>query len=356
MNVIAGVEQGRAFKKAPLPLPQGNCFVRTLTAKAISRLSGVPAHTVAHWMWPSDKITNELLEQRAASAPAMTTVAGWAAELAQKRIADTLDAMSAASGATEVMKQSLTLDWNGAGVISAPGFIANAANSGFVAEGQPIPVRQLGAAAAQLLPYKLATIAVLTREMVESSNAEKLIGDALINSSGLALDAVFFGAGAATAAQPAGIRNGIAALPPSANTDPFAAVFEDVGTLVNAVAPVGGKGPYLFIAGPGRAMSFGLRVGSGQTNIIPIASAAVGNDLIVVAAKALVAALSAEPDVETANSSTLVMQDANPAVAGTTGPEKEMFQTESVALKVRWPVSWALRNAAAVAWLTPAWK
>jgi hypothetical protein len=35
------------------------------------------------------------------------------------------------------------LAFDGNGVISAPGFVASAANAGFVAEGQPIPVRQL---------------------------------------------------------------------------------------------------------------------------------------------------------------------------------------------------------------------
>jgi hypothetical protein len=341
----------RGFKKTPLPLPSGNLFTRMLTAKAIASLQRRSVEDVVADMWPNDVIL------RAATAPAMTTVTGWAAELAQKRVVDTLAAMAPVSGAAEVMQRCLTLDWSGAGAISAPGFVPSAANSGFVKEGDPIPVRQLSAAAALLNPYKLATISVLTREMVESSNAEKLVGDALIGSSGLALDQIFFGTAAAIAGtQPAGIRNGITAITASVNTDPFAAVFEDVAALFNAVAAVGGKGPFIVVAGPGRAISFGMRIGNAVTNVIPIASAAVGNDLIAIAPQAIVAALSADPDVETSKSATLVM-DTAPGAAGTTAAgEKEMFQTDSLALKVRWPVSWALRNAAAVAWLTPSWK
>jgi hypothetical protein len=48
--------------------------------------------------------------------------------------------------------------------------------------------------------------------------------------------------------------------------------------------------------------------------------------------------------------------DTAPGDAGTMGPERSVWQTDSVAVKVRWPVSWALRDPRGVAWLTPAWK
>jgi hypothetical protein len=335
----------------------GNLFTRSLTVRTIASLQRGRITEIAGQMYPNDRAL-EMLLTRAASAPAMTSVAGWAAELSHKVVIDTLDAMGAASGAADVMKQCLTLDWDGAGAISAPGFVASAANSGFVQEGQPIPVRQLADTAALLAPSKLASIAVLTREMIESSNAEKLIGDALVASSGLALDGVFFGSAAATAAQPAGIRNGIAASTPSASTDAFGAVFEDTLTLINAVSVVGGKGPYIIVGSPGRIMSYAMRTGSERTieqGLISIMSNAMGNDVMAIAPNTLVAALSADADVETANSATLVM-DTAPVTPDTTLPTKAMWQTDSLAVKVRWPVSWALRDPRGVAWLTPAWK
>jgi hypothetical protein len=347
-------ERIQGFKKPPLPLPAGNLFTRTLTAKAIASLRRCKVEDIIAAMWPNDLVL------RATSAPAMTGVAGWAQELAQKRVDDTLDAMSAASAAATTMKESLVLDWNGAGTISAPGFVASSTNSGFVQEGQPIPVRQLNATAAQLLPYKLGSIAVLSREMAESSNAETLFSDALINSAGLALDAVFFGSGAATAAQPAGIRNGISALTPSANTDAFGAFFEDMASLLNAVAPVAGKGPVFLISSLGRSASASARYGSikaegTDATIIPLASPAVGADVVAIAPKALVAALSADPDVETVHASALVM-DTAPVTPNTTLATKSVWQTDSLAIKLRWPITWSLRNSAAVAWLTPIWK
>jgi len=338
-----------------LELPPGNTFVRLMVAKALAQWQTkfwqrrVFATEVAERMWPSDRITI-----RATSAPAMTGVAGWAAELVQKVVADGVEALGAVSAAGEVLKQCLVLNWDGAGVISAPSFVASASNGGFVAEGNPIPVRQLASAPCQLLPYKLASIAVLTREMAESSNAEALISDALIRSAGLAADAALFDNAAASAARPAGLRNGIAATTASNNADMGEAFAEDFSSLINAVAAVGGNGPYCVVSGPGVAASMAVRFINNVGNLTVAASTAVGSDMIMIACPALVAALSPEPEVEAASAATLVM-DTTPTAAGTM-QERGLFQTDSIAVKVRWPVSWALRDPRGVAWLTPSWK
>ena len=343
------------FKRA-LPVVSGNLFRRALTARAIASLRRCPVADVIAEKWPSDRALLQMVT-RATVAPATTFTVGWAAELATTRVADTIEALGVVSAAADVMQASLVLDWNGAATITAPGFVTSANNASFVAEGAPIPVRQLSAPPASMTPTKLATIAVLTREMTEGSNAEALIADALVGACGLALDAVFFGAAAAVAnTQPAGIRNGIAAITASSNANLNEAFAEDFVALISATGAVGGKGPYILIANPGRAAAIALsRQTNPSDNFIVLGSNAVGNDVIAIAARGIVAALDADPAVETASAGTLVM-DTAPGAAGTAGPEKEMFQTDCIALKVRWPVSWALRNSAAVAWLTPTWK
>jgi Phage capsid family len=350
-----------AFRRIPdEPVINGNLFKRSLTIRAIASMRRMSIADVAGQIFPHDRNLMQLVT-RATSAPATTFTTGWAAELVHTIVADTLDAMGAASAAAEVMRQSLTLDWNGAGVISAPGFVASASAATFVKEGDPIPVRQLSEAPAQLLPYKLATISALTREMVDGSNAEALISDALVRSMGLGLDSVFFGnAAAVTNTQPAGIRNGISTSAASASTDPFGGFFEDVSTLINAVSAVGGNGPFILVTSAGRLVSGqgrfpGKDEGSAPL-IIPIASSQLGSDIMIaIAPQGLVAALSAEPEIEAGNAATIVM-DTAPVTPDTTQPTKSMWQTNSIALKVRWPVTWALRDSRAVAWLTPAWK
>jgi hypothetical protein len=335
---------------APPAVP-GNPFIRLITAKAIAQLERTHTVDVVQRLWPDDMVL------RAVSAPAMTTVTGWAKELVRQITAQALDALGPASAGAQVLRDSLVLAWDGAGAISAPGIVAGAGNASFVAEGAPIPVRQLASTAAIMSPYKLATIAVLTREMMEGGNAEQIIGDALVRACGLALDAALFGSGAATAAQPAGLRNGIAALTASSSTDMWEASVEDISALINAISAVGGAGPYSLIMNPGRAAVFIGRVyHEADAPYDVYASTAVGNDVIAVANAALVAALSPEPDVEAATAGSLVLDTAPPADPGSTGPHRSLFQTESVAIKVRWPVTWSLRNAAGVAWLTPTWK
>jgi hypothetical protein len=335
-----------------LDLPRGNLFRRMLTAKAVAMIKKQSIDLTALEMWPNDRELHVAI--KAASAPAMTSVPGWAAELAQRVVADTVSALGPYSAGAQLLGDALLLSWDGAGAIGVPGFVASANYASFVAEGDPIPVRQFANASKDVLPHKLASIAVLTREMMESSNAEALIGDTLIRSAGLALDAVLFGSAAASAAQPAGLRNGIAASTPSANADPYFAFFEDINTLISAVGQVGGRGPFYVIGSAGMVAGVFLRAGQNAI-IIPLMTSAAGNDLIAVAANAVAAAFSPTPDMETANTGALVM-DTAPGAAGSMGPERSLYQTDSLAIKMRWPVSWVLRDARGVAWLTPTWK
>ena len=338
-----------------LQLAPGNLFTRSLTAKVIAHANRARPQDVAAQMWPNDRMLAQLMEIKATSAPAMTTVSGWALEIAYRVVADTVEALGAASSAIDVMDLALKLAWDGAGSISVPALVASAANGGFVAEGDPIPVRQLAATGALMSPKKVASIAVLTREMMEGSNAEALISDTLVKSAALAIDTVFFGSAAATAAAPAGIRNGISTLTASNNADPFAAFSEDMATLINSVGAVGGKGPFVLVANAGRATGIEVRYISESRNVVPIISSVAGNDIIAVAPKAIAVALSVDPDVETADTGTLVM-DTAPVPPGSVGPERSLFQTDSLAIKIRWPVSWVVRDVRGVAWLTPAWK
>lgn len=337
------------FFRKDLPLPAGNLFLRLLAAKVIAAVERTTPAIVAAQRWPSDRLI-----ERATSAPAMTSVAGWAAELAHQGVADTIEAFGPSSVGIEVLRRGLVVNLEGYGAISVPGLVANAARAFWVAEGAPIPVVSMPTDTDLLKPYKLGTIAVLTREMVESSNAERLIGDVLVRSAGLALDTALFDANPATAARPAGLRNGIAATTASNNADMREAVVQDLVTLINAVAAIGG--PYIAVTSPGRAAGLYLRAARETPYVTVLAAPTMGNDIMVIAAPTLAAAFSPEPEIETSKAATLVMDDATPTAAGLSGPERSMFQIDSLAVKVRWPLSWAVRNPAGIAWMTPAWK
>lgn len=338
----------------------GNSFARICTAHALAQVRKQPVTDVARELWPNDRAVAHIVS-RGASAPAMTTVAGWAAELSQRVVSDALSLLGPMSAAIQVLREGMVLTFDHYGAISAPGFVAGAGSAGFVAEGQPIPVRQLQANPTLLLPHKLCDIAVLTQEMINSSNAETLIGNTLARAQGLALDAALFDANPASAARPAGLRNGISALTPSSNADPLNAVIEDINALFEAVSAVGGPGPYVLVASPGRAMSMRIRMtryGADAEQLVVgsvIGSPAVGNDVLAIACQALVSAFSPQPEIIAGNAGSLHMSDT-PTDLGSAAPAKSMFQTDSVALRLRWPASWQLRNALGLAWLTPTWK
>jgi hypothetical protein len=344
-----------SFQRDP-ELPPGNSFRRCLTARFKALYTRRSPGDVAAEMWPGDRTVQVLL--RSASAQAMVGVAGWAAELSHTVVRDALAALGPASAGAELLRQSTLLSFDGNGVISAPGFVAGAGNAGFVAEGAPIPVKQLADAVVQMSPYKLAAIAVLSEEMILSSNAEQLIGDVLVRSAAAALDVALFATTAGTAAQPAGLRNGIAAQAPSSNTDFWEAYFEDIGNGINACSPVGGGGPFVIVANAGRAVQVRLRaMGEEPYNIL--GSNAVGNDLLFIAPAAIVCAMSPEPEIEVANAATLHMADPASAIVNggaPAAPQKSMWQTSTVALKMRWPITWALRDPRGVNWITPIWK
>jgi hypothetical protein len=351
------VDEPQPFRRDELVL--GNKFVRLILARTLGQVANLSPHSVAIDRWPNDAVLD--LTTRAASAPAMTTVPGWAAELAQKVLVDAVDALGPMSAGVQLMKKGLLLNFNGAGELSVPTLVAAASNASFIQEGAAIPMRQLSTAAVSLLPYKIGSIAALTLEMLESSNAERLIIDTLLRSAGAALDAALFDASAATAARPAGLRYNIAALTASANANPDQAFFEDVTTLTNAVATVGGQGPYGFIASPGRSISIRTHLLIGDVESVPTGSfvlgtPAVGNDVLAVVPSAVAAALDTEPDIAAGPAATLVMDDTAPVPPDTTQPTQSMWQQASIALRMRQGVTWALRDSRGVAWLTPSWQ
>ena len=348
--------RARSDRDPPPALPGGNTFWRAVTAHALAKAKRSSPAAEAARLWPSDKLT-----LRAVSVAATSGNAPWAGELAHRVVRDALEGMGPAAAGAQLLLRSLVLAWDNYGSISAPGFVAGAGSASFVAENSPIPVRQLASTAALLTQFKLAALGVLTREMIESSNAEQLVSDVLKRSASAALDAALFSTSAATVAQPAGVRSGVAALTPSAATDPFEMIPEDVANLINAVAPVGGNGPFVLIGSPGRMAALIIRFAiQGGVTVDIMASSAVGNDLLCVAPNALVCALAPEPEIDTATAGELHMNDTPLPLVDSGGivasPSKSLFQTETTAIKMRWPVSWAVRDARACSWVTPAWK
>jgi hypothetical protein len=330
-------------------------FARAVIAKAIGRLDHRNSETaVLRSRWPDDSIAPLVL--RAASEPPAELAGNTA--LGTSIVADLISAIGPVGAGARLLQAGLQLLFGREAIIWVPGMeVTTAAAGSFVQEGAPIPVHDLVSTSVPLVPRKLPSIVTLTQELLDGSNAEVLVTDALTRSVGLALDACLFDSAPADEIRPAGLRHGIAALPASTSADARTCMIEDMTALAEAVAIVGG--PIVYVAAPARSMKMMLW---SYREIYPIfgSPALAPNDLMAIAVKGLASAVDAVPEIEASKVATLHMEDTAPLpiIGGTPGspvpaaPTRSLWQTNAVGIKIRFHVDWVLRDTRALAWTT----
>jgi hypothetical protein len=326
-----------------------NTFVRSCIVLASAKLdAGIKPAEYTSRRWGDEARSVDWLT-RAASNPAMTTTPGWAQELAQ--VSRTfISSLVAVSAGADLLQHGLQLSFDGAASINLP--IIQPGTASFIREGAAIPVRQfMTQAGAALVPCKLATITTLTRERIESSNAEAIITAALTESVGPALDLALFSTSAATPDAPAGLLAGIAPLTPATAGEKFEAMIDDLAALAGTVARVAGNSEIIFIAAPEQSATITLRLMKAFDYTLLSSAALPKGTVIAVAAAALASAFDGTPQIEASRQVALMMDDATPG-APNSGRTMSTFQTDSIALKMRMPASWTLRAPInAVCWM-----
>lgn len=316
------------------------------------------------------------LVTRAASAPALTTVTGWAAELAQTTYADLMPLLMPKAILTRLAPRGLTLSFNNAGRIVIPTRSATPTIAGsFVGEGAPIPVRQGAFTSQTLTPKKMAVISTWTREMSDHSipAIEGLIREAIQQDTSVAIDSVLLDANAATTIRPAGLLNGVAATTATAITNgALAALVGDITNLINAIstATKGNVRNLVWIANQTDLLRASLitatntgifpfreEIGRGTLNGIPIIDSATvtAKTLILVDAADFVVAGGEAPRMEMSDQATLHMEDTTPlelvaSPSTVAAPQRSLFQTDSLALRMVMPLNWVQRRTGTVAW------
>jgi hypothetical protein len=286
---------------------------------------------------------------RAASNPAMTTTAGWAAELAHV-MNYFLASLVGVSAAVELLGRGMRLRFDGAGTLSLPS-IAVGAGAGFVGQGAPIPVVQFPTSAGvKLEDHKIALITSLTREMVESSSAESILRTTIAESASLGLDIALLSTTAGTVDRPPGLLNGVTPLTPSTTTPLSDAMVADLSALGGAVARVAGN-EIIFVCAPEQALAVKLRSPNFPFSILA-SRALPAKSVVAVAAAALASAFDAMPEITATRESELVMDDAAPGAPGGTQPTMTLYQGDRIALRMRTRATWALRAQNAIAYMT----
>jgi hypothetical protein len=294
--------------------------------------------------WQDDRTAAILT--RAAVAPALTTQTGWAKELAivTQSFVRTLVPMSAAA---QLLDQAIQVSFNGTATITFPTILPGSAT--WVAEGQPIRVARMPTGPGPSMEnYKLATIVLLTSEMVNGSNAEAIMRQALIDSTASTLDAALFSNAAGVAGlHPPGLFNTVTPITPSSSTSKVDAMDDDLAALVQAIAPRAGNSSIVFVAAPAQASRIVTRANDTLGPVLMSAAVPV-KTVVAVATSALAAAL--EPvRIDAALSGVLHRDDTDPQPIDGAAPVTSPFQMDEVALRLRLPCSWTIRASGAVA-------
>ena len=335
--------------------------------------------TVRRQIYGDDEVTKAFIEYsaKAASVPATTTLTGWAAELVQQINADFLEPLRATAIYPRLAELGLQLQFGRNGKISIPTRSLTPTIAGsFVGEGQPIPVRQGAFTAAILTPKKMAVITTWTREIDEHSipAIEGLLRDAIQEDTAVSIDSVLLDAGAATAVRPPGLLNGVAGLTPTAGGG-FNALIGDLKQISGALltGTAGNVRKMVFLMNPQQKLSIALTAAP-STGVFPFKEEIGQNRLLthlvidsgtvplgtVIALDAadFVTVGGEAPRFEISDQATLHMEDTTPLPLSAVGtpatvaaPQRSLFQTDSMALRLILPLNWTLRRTGVVAWV-----
>jgi HK97 family phage prohead protease len=369
----------RPFNMQQKKLTPIDLLVRAGTIQLFSHIHKKPIDDVRRAIYGEDESTRAVLEwaQRAATAPAMQSVTGWAAELVQQIVVDFMQTLLPKSVFPRLSNAGLSLSFGRNGKIIIPTRARTPTIAGsFVGEGLPIPVRQGLFTSQTLVPKKMAVITTWTREIDEHSipAIEGLLRNAIGEDTAISLDAILLDAGAATAVRPAGILNGVAGLTPTAGGG-FNAAVGDIKALTGALltGTAGNIRNPVYMMNPQQLASLGLIAMPGA-GVFPFrAEVAAGNlggwqiidsgtvpmgTVIAMDAADFVSVSGDAPRFELSDQATLHMEDTAPTDISTTGspavaafPVKSMWQTDSIALRLIMPVNWTIRRPGVVAWV-----
>jgi HK97 family phage major capsid protein/HK97 family phage prohead protease len=348
--------------------------VVTYLAKAENRAP----HEVRQRIYPDDEPTQVMVDivTRAASAPAMTTVTGWAAELVHTQWADLMPLLLPKSILNRLAPRGLALDFGAFGKIIIPTRSRTPSLAGsFVGEGLAIPVRQGAFTSQTLTPKKMAVISTWTREMGDHSipAIEGLIREAIRDDTTVAIDSVLIDSNAATTIRPAGLLNGVSVTSATAGGG-IAALVGDLVGLISAIstATYGNVRNLVWLANQTDMLRASLlsatntgifpfreEIRNGTLATIPIIDSATvtAKTLILIDAADFVVVGGDAPRMEMSDQATLHMEDTSPAdlVASPStvaAPQRSLFQTDSLALRMVLPLNWTQRRAGTVAYTT----
>jgi hypothetical protein len=312
------------------------------------RLENRTLAAAARELYPGDKITSIVLQERAASTAAMVGTTNWAGILAQQVVSDLLQAIVSLSAGAALLRSAQQISFDRRQTIRLPSRLVDAAYAGtWLAEGAPIPIFQFPiSAGVSLSPKKLAVVCVFTREMLEQSNIEEFVRSLLSESAALSIDKALFSTAADDGVTPGGILAGLEPITAASDSNKTDNMTNDLGSLVQQLADNGGGAEPMFIAAPAQAIAMKTLVGPKFDAEIRASMALAAGTVVCVEPRSVVATINAAPIEFSTQETSLVQMADNPVDVVAGSPTKSLYQTDSTALKLTLKgVDWKLRAA-----------
>jgi hypothetical protein len=336
-------------------------------SKAVADNIGVDA--AVEKMYKGDKVADVFAKAATAANPAMTTVPEWAGDLVREGYGSYLADLVADTIFGRVGGLRITFGQDAS--ISIPYRDGNGTLAGdWIAEGEPIPVKQDKFATAKLAPQKMGVITTFTKELMRKSTPaiEGLVKSHMISDTQDVLDTTFLDATAATAVRPAGLEAGAGAANIVASTG---ATVGDIEKDLQGVferfsaKQLGGSGVIIMNPARKRGLSFKQNA-LGQypfrgENMLDgfniITSTNVPADKVYfVDDKALAFGLEQGVEFDVSTQATLVMsapaEAINDGTTATSEPVRSLFQTDTIAIKQTLALTWKQLRASGVQILT----
>lgn len=374
INAGAGAEK-KVDAQARRPLGYGqkevkglDLLVRAAVVKGVSHFTDKSVEKVLEERYPGHEATAVIV--KADQTIGTTTVSGWASELVQTAYADFLQALMPYSVYPALRDRGIGLSFDGIGTVSIPSRTAGGAGGGFVAEGSPIRVGRVTVAATTMSPRKLGVIVPFSRELAKRSTPaiEALVRQAILEDTGVILDAALLDATASSTARPAGLLNGISAVATGYGGGDYQAVVADLKALLAPFYAANAGDNITVLMNPAQGLALSMMPGPGaagefgwaepltsRLNIIESTNVTAGR-LIALRNSDFATALGDAPEFDVSETATVHMEDTTPlelvSAAGTVAdPTRSFFQTATIGVRMLMDVAWKMRRSGMVQWI-----
>lgn len=358
-------------------LPPGIAFARSVMVELSARLMNRDVLSVAKSRYPDHIELHRFLEMKAAVPAATTTQTVYAAPLVY--------ASNLASEFIEWLRPETVIGKFGTDGIPALTRVpfnvrvprqTSGGNAYWVGEGKGKPLTSVAFDAVTLTHDKLATIAVLTKEVVRLStpSAEELVRNALRGALVEEMDSSFIDPASAGVAgvQPASITNGLSALSSAGTSSDN--VITDIGNILEAYVANHYPPSGLVLIMPatlatvlglmrnslGQKVFPDINMRGGTLEGLPVITtqhaanaSGAGNLVIAVHAPSILLADDGNVSIDASDQVSLQMSDTPTidSTAGTGASLVSMWQTNSLAVKAEREITWVKGRSTSVVYM-----